>query len=69
MSIGVIESLLYRSVVRKLIPLVLSAAPNVSNMRSESSLHGNAALVRASIVIVKGQSFRKGFEASVSIYV
>ena len=36
---------------------------------SESSLHGNAALVRAGTVIGKGQSSRKGFEASVSIYV
>ena len=32
--IGVIESLLYRSVVRKLIPLDLATAPNVSNRRS-----------------------------------
>ena len=44
----------------------LATAPNVSNMRSESSLHGDAALVRAGIVIVRGQSSRKGLEASVS---
>ena len=44
----------------------LATAPNVSNMRSASSLHGDAALVRAGIVIVRGQSSRKGLEASVS---